>query len=341
VLPQEIDPMANRYGVLRGRPDRAQREEDPNSPHYQIRVLGPSGQRWRVPVNVMSAVSDPQNPSFSEVLYCVDDQFRHVQLDQFASLPEGYTELGRGEGLDYIRGNLFDRTRMRHLPHSGPGANDDLQDIVDMWTSRAIDDRAECFAFGTPWDPGTPRPIDRELDTDRGVHLIHMNQGSAGRFRSDNGVWKDGGLLFHFPSTQRWVGIFLAFQSQSWHTDDETGHPIEGPIPTGDGDVVIVAALINPIGEELGNEAVVLLNTTSESCSLAGWKLVDGNDAVEQLHAVELKAGEARTLVLSGSGARLPNRGGVLTLLDASGLKVHGVSYTKEQASKQGRTIVF
>jgi uncharacterized protein YukJ len=333
--------MANRYGVLRGRPDRAQREEDRDSPHYQIRILGPEGQKWRVPVNVSSSVSDPQNPTFSEVLYLVDDQFAHAQLAQFARLPVGYSELARGAGLDYVRGNLFDRSKMRHLPHHGPGANDDLQDIVGMWTTRAINDRAECFAFGTPWEPGTPRPIDHQLDTDRGVHLIHMNQGSSGRFRGDNAVWQDGGLLFHFPNTGRWVGIFLAFQSQSWITDDETGHPKDDVVTSNDGEVVIVAGLINPIGDEIGSEAVVLLNTTSQTRSLAGWKLVDGNNAFEQLEHVQLAAGEARTLRLSGHGARLPNAGGRLSLLNPDGIKVHGVSYTKAQAAAAGRTVVF
>lgn len=334
--------MANRYGVLRGRPDRAEREEDPNSPHYQIRILGADGLKWRVPVNVRSSVSVPSDPTFSEVLYYIDDQFTHAQLTQFARLPVGYSELARGEGLDYIRGNLFDPTLMRHLPHHGPGANDDLQDLVGMWTHRAIDDRAECFAFGTPWNPGSPRDIDRQLDTDRGVHLIHMNQGSEGRFRGDNGVWKDGGLLFHFPATDRWVAIFLAFQSQKWHTDDETGHPIDRDSgETSDRDVVIVAGLINPLGDEIGSEAVVLLNTTSDARSLQGWKLVDGNNAFEALDHVQLAAGEARTLTLSGRGARLPNGGGRLTLLDSTGLKVHGVSYTKDQAAATGRTVVF
>ena len=59
-----------------------------------------------------------------------------------------------------------------------------------------------------------------------GVHDIHMNQGNSGRFRDDDGVWQDGGLLFQFPGEDRWVAIFLAFQSQAWHTDDTTGHAI-------------------------------------------------------------------------------------------------------------------
>jgi hypothetical protein len=37
----------------------------------------------------------------------------------------------------------------------------------------------------------------------------------------------------------------------------------------------------------------------------------------------------------------LPNRGGVITLLDAAGLKVDGVAYTGDQAAAPGTTIVF
>jgi len=37
----------------------------------------------------------------------------------------------------------------------------------------------------------------------------------------------------------------------------------------------------------------------------------------------------------------MSNKGGLITLLNAQGLKVDGVSYTKEQAKNSGWTIVF
>jgi hypothetical protein len=40
-------------------------------------------------------------------------------------------------------------------------------------------------------------------------------------------------------------------------------------------------------------------------------------------------------------GAQLGNNGGQITLLDANGLKVHGVSYTQDQANREGWTVVF
>ena len=62
-----------------------------------------------------------------------------------------------------------------------------------------------------------------------GIHDIHMNQGNVEKWKGDNGIWQDGGILIHFEKEEEWIGIFLAFQSQSWCTDDE-GHarvPVE------------------------------------------------------------------------------------------------------------------
>lgn len=47
-----------------------------------------------------------------------------------------------------------------------------------------------------------------------------MNQGNVGQWKRDNGIWQDGGILIHFEQEDKWVGIFLAFQSQSWCTDE-------------------------------------------------------------------------------------------------------------------------
>jgi hypothetical protein len=38
---------------------------------------------------------------------------------------------------------------------------------------------------------------------------------------------------------------------------------------------------------------------------------------------------------------QLGNRGGIITLLDNRGLKVDGVSYTEQQAQREGWTLVF
>ena len=103
----------------------------------------------------------------------------------------------------------------------------------------------------------------------RGVHDIHMNQGSVERFKKYNGVWQDGGMLIHFGSINQWVAIFLAFQSQCWHTDDVNGHCLgTADQPAEEKDVVIIAAMVNPPGHDPGKEKVLLLNTTADPIDL-------------------------------------------------------------------------
>jgi hypothetical protein len=104
--------------------------------------------------------------------------------------------------------------------------------------------------------------------------------------------------------------------------------------------VRIVAALVNPAGPAPEAETVTLLNASPEPVDLAGWRLVDGRQRALTLPAGELEAGAARALGVRGA-LQLGNDGGAITLLDPAGLKVHGVSYTREQAHLEGWTITF
>jgi hypothetical protein len=171
-----------------------------------------------------------------------------------------------------------------------------------------------------------------------------MNQGNSQAFRRDDGVWQDGGLLLWFPAQDQWVAIFLAFQSQAWHTDDQTGHALEVPGPgqpgAPDGRVRIVAALVNPVGPAPEAETVSLCNTSPESVALAGWSILDANKCQLILPDTTLAAGDTLRVRL-GPPVALGNRGGLISLLDPDGLKVDGVAYTKDQADREGWTLVF
>ena len=45
--------------------------------------------------------------------------------------------------------------------------------------------------------------------------------------------------------------------------------------------------------------------------------------------------------MVASEGVQLGNQGGTITLLDAAGLKVAGVSYTAAEAGQEGWTVVF
>ena len=330
------------YGVLKGSVVDARREEDADTPHYQVHVNA-DGTSYRIAVNVKSQMSP------SELLFLVDDRFQHPLTAGLPGLPHGFTELQREPGslaLDFIRGNLFDRLRLRPLPPNLPGPDNDLSDRVEHYVARASqEDDSEVYAFGERWGPEEDKP-DKIFGflPGNGIHDIHMNQGNDPHFAHDDGVWQDGALAFRFPSTDQWVALFLAFQSQAWHTDDNTGHAITEPghVPgpaEPDRVVRIVGALVNPIGPAPEAESITLLNASPEPVELAAWKIADRLKNKQSLTGT-IAAGVTLTVPVQPP-VQLGNRGGIITLLDDQGLKVDGVSYTEQQAQREGWTLVF
>jgi uncharacterized protein YukJ len=330
------------YGVLIGRAVDRRRESDADSPHFQICVADDAGVQYRLAVNVKSQLAP------SELLYLIDDDLKHPVTAALGGRPAGWHALPPhpgGPNLDFIRGNLFDPARMRPLPFDVSGPDNDLADLIDHYVHRAIGDPAALvYAFGERWGPerNTRDKIFGFLPGN-GVHDIHMNQGNSGRFRADDGVWQDGALLIQLAGESRWVGIFLAFQSQAWHTDDTSGHAIDG-IPqrpeSTDALVRIVAARVNPVGPAPEDETVLLLNVSPHEIDLTGWRIADRMDNSCLIPVAALPAGATVNVHVS-NGVQLGNKGGTITLLDTAGLKVSGVSYTADQARREGWTIAF
>jgi hypothetical protein len=80
---------------------------------------------------------------------------------------------------------------------------------------------------------------------------------------------------------EQWVAVFLAFQSQCWHTDDRTGHRLpecDDTIPPKiEASVQIIASLVNPVGDDAGHETVTLINLAPGIVDLSGWFIADKN----------------------------------------------------------------
>ena len=349
-------PLKN-YGVLKGRPIDRQLGSGRN-PHYQIHVVDETTD-YRIAVNVASQLSP------SELEYLIDAQFEHPFQPQWEQLSQGWHSLASrpgGPALDFIRTNLFDPRKLQPLPFNIPGPDNDLNEKLDHYVQRAMaDEEALIYIFGERWGPEqTKKDKIFGFLPGNGVHDVHMNQANVGRFTQDDGVYQDGAMLLHFPGHGQWVGIFLKFQSQTWHTDDTTGHqtstdtsgppsdpgepvspfdPGVRPTPEApDGAVRIVCALVNPI-KSPEVETVTLLNTTNQPVDLAGWRIVDRDKNAMALSGI-LPPGDTRRVTLSPP-VMLPNKGGIITLLNADGLRVDGVKYTKADAALPGFSVKF
>ncbi|HEX4963778.1 MAG TPA: DUF2278 family protein [Thermoanaerobaculia bacterium] len=351
------------YGVLRGKAIEGKLAGQGNSkPHYQIHIKA-AGVDHRIAVNVVS----DQAPS--ELLFLLDPDFHHTVLSQFGDIKEGFNALksqAGGKALDFIRGNYFDPKQMTLMPFDAPGTGNDLHEIFDLYVKRAIDRGADVYAFGSKWGPEKNKPDQYfGFKPGNGIHDIHMNQGNPKPHAGDNGVWQDGALFIHFPQEDKWLAFFLAFQSQFGQTDAK-GNPLPGsplfgnpttpvdtpvkpPIKPDQPPVVvpatagvrIVAAMVNPPGDDAGHETVTLLNTRPESMSLSGWKIENGAGAQFTIQGPSLAPGDTVRITLTDLNVPLSNKGGAISLLDPKGGKIDGVSYTQDQASAQGWTIVF
>jgi uncharacterized protein YukJ len=329
----------DRYGVLKARPVDRRREGSADAPHYQVHAVADDGEAFRIAVNVRSQESP------SDLLYLVATDFQHPITGELEPLASGWHDLDgqpTGPRLDFIRGNLFDPAAMRPLPPDVEGPDNDLADLLEHFVQRAMTEAdAALYAFGQAWGPEEQPDKVFGFTPGNGVHDIHMNQGNSQRFGGDDGVWQDGGVIVHSPATARWVGIFLAFQSQAWHTDDSTGHSLSpAPEQGADAAVRVVAALVNPVGPAPEREAVVLLNASPDAVDLTGWQVADRLGRTSPAPATALAPGDTVRVELTAE-AQLGNQGGAISVLDAAGLKVTGVAYTAAQAQAEGWMVVF
>jgi uncharacterized protein YukJ len=349
----------NNYGVWAAYPISYHAEtskDDSKSPHLSLFFdETPSARdgKFRAAINIKSTSKD------SRLVYWINRRFeiQHI-VESLTGLKPGFHALpsNQRQGLDYIRGNILDIKQGRLVEHDLPGEDNDIIDYISPIIDNAIKNKAKIFLYGEPFKDGG------------GIHDVHMNQGnSEDKFKKYNGVYQDGGVIFSFPDGH-WEAIFLAFAGQKVHTDDNTGHPITdidfskhlekstSPLPGGGSDppvkpgppterlgrVFITAALVNAVGDDQKTpgerETVILENMSSQDIDLRGWKVLNG---AKQRQVLEGTLPFAKKVKVGVPNAPLSNKGGIITLLDNNDLKVDGVSYTTEQASREGAFLTF
>lgn len=211
------------YGVLKGHPIAFRSERHDSKPHAQI-LIEAKGVQYRAAVNVYSR-SKP-----SELLFYVDEQFKHPITKQLAALKPDWYDLpsqANGLALDYVRGNLLRRKQMKIVPPHLDGPRNDLNDFLQSYIQRAINaEHAHVYAFGRRWGPDDYADLVYGFTPGNGVHDLHMNQGNVPNHQHDDATWQDGALLISYERDTKWIALFLAFQRQSWHTHPQTGRSL-------------------------------------------------------------------------------------------------------------------
>lgn len=148
-------------------------------------------------------------------------------------------------------------------------------------------------------------------------------------------------LRTFYPEFTRTVGDTFVVTPET--TTVPESEQISGSSPVGNlpKSVRIIAALVNPAGNDEGRETVTLINTTPNALDLTRWKLIDTNRNSFLIANVALAAGQTTQIVLPKNTAQLSNNGGELSLVDAQNAVVDKITYSRLQASQQGFTITF
>lgn len=324
-----------------GEPTRLASHNVDRSRHSGLEIPG----LFRAAINIKSG-----DKKESRLAYWVKHNFnQHPRINDLTDLTLGFHPLGDKESgsssdglnLDYIRGNLFAINDGRILPHDIEGPNNDIIDVLEPEVEKAIDKKAEIYLFGS------------RFDTQDGIHEVHMNQGNIRRFKKDDGVFQDGGILINYPDSGEWVGVFLGFASQAVHTDDKTGHAITSETwedyldsdrqsaDLTENSVRIKEALVAPRGADgLQRRSVTLTNPTDHTMPLSRWKI---HNSAGQSQALPKDAvlGAMSTGAFSLPNCPLASRGDTITLVNDQGLKVDGVSYYSQKKGVEGRPVVF
>jgi uncharacterized protein YukJ len=150
--------------------------------------------------------------------------YHHPLAAQLAQTADGLHELTGSTALpalDFLRSDVLAETGkwrdsdvMDGHPDKEPYAS--LARLLD----RASNEGWTVYFFGRFWkDP----PQSANFG---GIHDIHMNQGSSGKFvnsgddhNDHNDIWQDGAVIVQMPNEQ-WAGYFTAFTQQVVPTDD-------------------------------------------------------------------------------------------------------------------------
>lgn len=337
------------YALLTGTVIDRRAETNGRSPHYQL-LVDAGGEHFRVAINTRSGASRGHK---ADLLYFADDDFRHPVTELLELVDEGCQPVPsrpHGLALDYQRGGMFDRRFMRRIPSSRPGPHNDLIDELNDWVEQALaNPDMRLHAYGTRWGPETRLP-DQVFDflPGNGIHDVHMNQGNWDEHRGDNRPWADGGLLLHDTRRKRWGAIFLAFQTQSWHTDEQ-GNPGERDEREWEHDATvgtdgrtrarIAAAFVHPNDDKDGVEHITIWNDDDEPLDVDGWRIVNREgDGVRLAGTVPPHRGRRVPLP---DHVPLSTRGGRIRLLDDQGEEVDAVAYTRQEARRKRGSLTF
>jgi uncharacterized protein YukJ len=185
--------------------------------HFSVDVGGDS---WDIAANVGTDNADDL------LRYKIVNDFRYAIVQTLRQTPLGKSDLTDADALpalDFVRSSILNGTGgwLDSDVLDGSVGKQPVAALMPL-LEKAFTSHNDVYVFG------------RFYPTGYGIHDVHMNQGSRGRYihqqgndRNDhNEIWQDGALMIDFGEGN-WVAYFAAFTNQTIPTDD-LGNPLPG-----------------------------------------------------------------------------------------------------------------
>ena len=173
--------------------------------HYHIVALDDEGKRFDLAVNIGSIYEKMNEIVSSNLKVYYDESYscRKGIVRKMLLQKNGITECHKDLYLDYIRMKLFPHEKMIQMKGFDV-TSIYLTGIIEKNVVQAMNnDDYEVIAFGRLYANG------------KGLHDIHMNQGSVDKFRKNDASYSDGGLFFINRRDDKITAVFIAFITQS------------------------------------------------------------------------------------------------------------------------------
>ena len=173
--------------------------------HYHIVAMDSEGKRFDLAVKIGSIYEKMNEIVSSNLKVYYDESYscRKGIVRKMLLQKNGITECHKDLYLDYIRMKLFPHEKMIQMKGFDIKSVY-LTGIIEKNIVQAMNnDDYEVIAFGRLYANG------------KGLHDIHMNQGSVDKFRKNDASYSDGGLFFRNRRDDKITAVFIAFITQS------------------------------------------------------------------------------------------------------------------------------
>ena len=194
------------YVMLRGRVINKWYDIDEKA-HYHITIQS-NKDEYDISINIGSIRKNQQEFNSTSLRIYYDNNYNHSILDELLKYNAGISLCNDKLKIDKNKIRLFDKRKIKKI-HGISNNKIYLMKIIEDNVKCAIEnEEIEIFIFGNMYE------------NKKGIHDIHMNQGSLPPYDTKDRTYSDGGIFFFNNETKKWTSLFIMFENQSLHTDE-------------------------------------------------------------------------------------------------------------------------